>query len=443
MGITLSQSNLSDYSNEWRDTLYTLYWIEGLRLRDIAQKLGYSLSYIHSQFKKLEIPTKARGGYKKIDWNKKDLHRLYWEEGMSLEEIGEYYGVHDSVVYNHMKKLGVETRKNTPQLHLTKDELYNLYWSEELSLSEIGEKYGFKGVTILKYLKKYGIPTRNPIPPTDISRDELNRLYWDEGLNTTQIAEKYGVHHGTISRILTRYDIPIRNLSEMILNIKEQRMKEITVDEELMSLVDGLLLGDGCVAKDNRGDHCNGYLTIDQRIDRVEWLDFIQTLLLGKGIKSNQHSYKNKSGFLEFPTNNLSLVKPTVRLYTEYLPLFREQRERWYPNGKKVIPKDIRLTPLSLAMWYLGDGSLNSKSISISLHTCGFTTGDVQYLSQQLKKRYCIDNKVRIKHHGPTIYIPTIGTQIFLDLIKPYYLSCFGYKFIKKEVEEHEVICER
>src|SRR5947207_2878946 len=36
----------------------------------------------------------------------------------------------------------------------------------------------------------------------------------------------------------------------------------------------------------------------------------------------------------------------------------KEQRLRWYPEWKKIVPRDVLLDPVSILHWYLGDGSL-------------------------------------------------------------------------------------
>src|SRR5271166_1880257 len=38
--------------------------------------------------------------------------------------------------------------------------------------------------------------------------------------------------------------------------------------------------------------------------------------------------------------------------------LFGEWRHKWYPNGEKIVPRDIALTPLTLLVWFLDDGCI-------------------------------------------------------------------------------------
>jgi len=54
---------------------------------------------------------------------------------------------------------------------------------------------------------------------------------------------------------------------------------------------------------------------------------------------------------------------------THALPLFTEQYNRWYPDGIKHIPHDLKLTPLACLIWYIGDGCLmngNTQAIKLS-----------------------------------------------------------------------------
>lgn len=49
-------------------------------------------------------------------------------------------------------------------------------------------------------------------------------------------------------------------------------------------------------------------------------------------------------------------------------PRLKAFRIRWYPNGKKRIPSDIKLAPKTLYWWYVGDGSLHRTNYNIQLY---------------------------------------------------------------------------
>jgi hypothetical protein len=63
-------------------------------------------------------------------------------------------------------------------------------------------------------------------------------------------------------------------------------------------------------------------------------------------------------------------------------------RQRWYPQGIKIIPKDFKITPLSLYHWYIGDGSFfqDHRERKIILYTNGFTKEDVDWVREQFLK---------------------------------------------------------
>ncbi len=55
-------------------------------------------------------------------------------------------------------------------------------------------------------------------------------------------------------------------------------------------------------------------------------------------------------------------TKDTHKLTTIRCPAFREIYERWYVDGRKRFPKNLKLTPEKLRMWYVTDGHLRETS---------------------------------------------------------------------------------
>ncbi len=51
----------------------------------------------------------------------------------------------------------------------------------------------------------------------------------------------------------------------------------------------------------------------------------------------------------------------------------------------KVIPSDVRLTPLALACWYMGDGNNNWRACNLTLATHNFSEAEVDRLIGLLK----------------------------------------------------------
>ena len=73
---------------------------------------------------------------------------------------------------------------------------------------------------------------------------------------------------------------------------------------------------------------------------------------------------------------------------------------KWYilETGKKIVPKDLRLTPTILLHWFIGDGSVmryGVKGTGIALFTLNFSKEDVQFLAERLELDLKIPFKIR------------------------------------------------
>ena len=113
-------------------------------------------------------------------------------------------------------------------------------------------------------------------------------------------------------------------------------------------------------------------------------------------------------------------------------------RDLFYPEGKKIIPKDINkilTSPISLAVWFMDDGTLDYRPKDhCAFHLCTncFTKEDTSKLIDVLKNNFGIVSSLhytlcRGKRHC-RIYIGAQGRDRFIELITPYILDCFKYK---------------
>lgn len=200
------------------------------------------------------------------------------------------------------------------------------------------------------------------------------------------------------------------------------------------------------------GRSCMGadYATLNYNISFMdEHIDFIDGFLLGDGhiSKDNCHlswSFKHDE-FSKFIENNLSSYSPksmkrfvkdkrlknggtfSIRGNTKCHPDFKKQRDRWYPCGVKTVPKDVSVSPSSMLVWYLGDGML--LNYSAMLCTDSFLESDVDFLIKQIRNVGITCNK-RDTSGKPRIVIPSSGLKSLFNYIgweSP--VSCYDYKF--------------
>jgi len=124
---------------------------------------------------------------------------------------------------------------------------------------------------------------------------------------------------------------------------------------------------------------------------------------------------------------------------TRYIDELTELRKIFYDErGIKIVPdniKDILLDPLSLAVWYMDDGTLDwrpKNHYAFCLNTHCFSLKGVNKLVETLVINFDVkaavyNNLIRGKRY-PRIIIGQKGRDRFLTLIKPYIINCFNYK---------------
>lgn len=113
----------------------------------------------------------------------------------------------------------------------------------------------------------------------------------------------------------------------------------------------------------------------------------------------------------------------------------------FYKDRVKKVPeniKEILKSPLSLAVWFMDDGTLDYRPKDhCAFHLCTncFTRKDTQMLIDTLNENFGIVASLhytlcRGKRHS-RIYIGAKGRKRFIKLVSPYILNCFKYKLPK------------
>lgn len=88
------------------------------------------------------------------------------------------------------------------------DEMRRLYWDEGLTMEEVAGRYGVTRQTVLRYFYQHGIPSK-PVGPrkgcrqVSSMRDELMRLR-TEGMTLKDIAREYDVTPEAVSKWMVR-----------------------------------------------------------------------------------------------------------------------------------------------------------------------------------------------------------------------------------------------
>jgi hypothetical protein len=209
----------------------------------------------------------------------------------------------------------------------------------------------------------------------------------------------YGKHHS-------------KQTKEILSEIKKKsRNPPVSFTEKQTKILEGLLLSDGHID----ANYVSGRYT--QGCKYSEFLEHIKNALplrwspLWHDKKWNCHHMKSR-----------------------FTPNLLETRKKWYPNGKKAVPKDLILSEETLLYWFLGDGSIRfqnraknpmSKTFEIKLATDSFSKSDNIFLISQLeglgiKSSLLGRNQIRILAKSNAKFFKLIGNPP---------VQCYEYKW--------------
>ncbi len=183
--------------------------------------------------------------------------------------------------------------------------------------------------------------------------------------------------------------------------------------KEQQSVITGSLLGDGHITR-QRSLRANCHFTKKQAARRKEYIKWHCEVLQSIGTRFRSFESKQpKAKMCEFHT----------RVHPELTKL----RHQWYPDGVKIIPKNLSLDPLSIAVWFFDDGSNYLKKEQIGFATYCFTRDECWYLADLMKDQFSI--KCSVPKSCKIVYIHRQSYSNFLDLIEPFnQFQCFKYK---------------
>lgn len=148
----------------------------------------------------------------------------------------------------------------------------------------------------------------------------------------------------------------------------------------------GSMLGDGCLLRSKPTQ--NTSLLFSRTIKDIEYLQYELELfrnICSSTRKPNQRIHHCKvSG-----SKNQNKLYEEASFSTRKCPLLNSYHETWYPNGKKIVPRDLVLTPLVVAVWFCDDGfarmrGKNKDKIHMRFCSEGFTKEENIFLAKLL-----------------------------------------------------------
>lgn len=238
----------------------------------------------------------------------------------------------------------------------------------------------------------------------------LKRQYYEEQKSTHEMAKIVGVCSKTITNYMDKFGLKRRPATNI---------NYVKLSEEAYEFLTGELLGDASVIWGEKPT--SAYYSLTSKHEA--YLKWIESKLLTFGILKRGHilSYKNKYG-------TYWLLQ--TKYYRTQMPGLRWL---WYPNGKKIVPHNITLTPLTTKIWFIEDGcAINSHYIKrIELATNGFYEEDVFFLVDQLQKALGTNKIYRTQSNTITLSKQSVIKRFYnyIGECPKEIINVFGYKW--------------
>jgi recombination protein RecA len=242
------------------------------------------------------------------------------------------------------------------------------------------------------------------MPRTKIYEKDL-KTYLSKGLSDKAIAKEMNVTYDGVYAARRRFNLPRNN----------QLGNTIYLTPKQESIIIGCVLGDGNLQRSSKT--ANTRFSCEhgkKQIFYAKWKYEQLKSLKSKFTISKRKTADKRNGIFYESGKVETLVNTELN---KFYDLF-------YSSGNKEVSKEILnlLNPLSIAVWFMDDGTLHSGSISIA--TCSFSNKSINNIIQ-----YFADLNIKFtKHKNKSIYLSRKSLPTFLKIIKPYLLNEMYYK---------------
>ncbi|HHP5633491.1 hypothetical protein ACS2JV_26575 [Bacillus cereus group sp. BceL102] len=219
-----------------KEELHRLYWEEGKTTEEIGRLYNVGQTPVLALMRELGI-TRRQGGKEKIPefLTAEELSRLYIDEGKSIGEIARLYRRNGKHVRILMKRYGIQLRpagKQQLEDKISVEEISHLYWKEEKTLKELALHLKVGTNAVLNFMERNNIPRRTKREKfeTLITKEELQRLYYDEKKTITEIGMVYNVSTNAVSKLMEKWGVEKRELTSV------DRLRNIYKDSPIVML---------------------------------------------------------------------------------------------------------------------------------------------------------------------------------------------------------------
>ncbi len=177
------------------------------------------------------------------------------------------------------------------------------------------------------------------------------------------------------------------------------------------SVIIGTLLGDGYIR--TIPGRRNAFLEINHSFSQREYVDWKYNVL--KTITTSSPKPRKGNG-----------ARIAYRFFTKQHQYLSHLQNLFYVNGKKIVPEDILLNPLILAVWFMDDGS-RCRERDVYLNTQQFDIKSQKRLLSSLEKLQLFASLNKDKNYKRIRFFKSSVSRLH-KLITPHVIPSMQYK---------------
>ena len=188
-------------------------------------------------------------------------------------------------------------------------------------------------------------------------------------------------------------------------------------DQTQSNILDGLLAGDASIPRGQNLPH------FSQRAACREYVELVARQL---GIPADRVRSRTRK-----PDRRTGRVYRCSEFRTLSDPIFGLLRRRWYRDGIKAVPSDLKVSREFVLHWFLCDGacSTNRRGAQLMFCTDGFSLEGVDHL-RGLLASVGVETSLC---EGPRIRVRQNSVNRFFDYVGECPVRCLEYKWVPSE----------
>lgn len=239
--------------------------------------------------------------------------------------------------------------------------------------------------------------------PPCITKDELEQMYTVEKKTDQQIADIVGCWKQTVYVLRKRYGI--KKIPAWSRHVCEPSQRQLDI-------IYGTLVGDGYVDTRNLQRNSESNLQIKHGPKQREYVSW---------------KYGELQNLCNSPPKK---VGGQYRFRTFAHPFFTALRAEFYGSGRKALTKSIleKLSPLSIAVWFMDDGTNLNNGSTLRFSTCSFNDSEHYMMIEFFREVFDVEMKVSHYDSYPILRVAEEHKSKFVNLIRIHVPQCMTYK---------------